>query len=826
MSLDYWSRAKPLFEEALKRPLSECSAFLDEACGGDADLRAEVERLLALNVDADGFFDTLGRGIRRPSFDDAPLPEHIGSWNIIREIGRGGMGRVLEAVQNRDSSEQRVAIKIVEAAIPGLVERFRRERRILAGLDHPNVARYLDGGALADGRPYIVMEYVDGVPLTEYADSNDLTLVDRLRLFGQVCDVVAYAHRNLVVHRDLKPSNILVAMGEDGHPQIKLLDFGIARLLEDGELNRELTRTGQRLHTPVYAAPEQISGDPVTTATDVYSLGVVLYELLTGERPFQSSGGTKRALEQAILENRPTAPSTVVERRGKDVRVGRHLRGDLDRIVLKAFRKEPERRYGSVEGLWRDITRHLSGLPIEARPSTLGYRSRAFARRHRIGASVTATVLIAALVFGALYLVRVTAERNLAEAAVDRATRVTDVLAELLEKTEESTTDAGVLLQLLGPTVARADSELAADPAARAAVYYTLGRLYNRIGLWPQADSLLRESLTLRRSIYPEPHEDIAATLYALGQHIIPEADSGHGLDYFREAASMQRVLYGNNHPDLAWSLLQWDRVLPPEDPGKGHRYEEAIAMLTRLYGSRSPEVAEAIHEYHVLGLAAVTREEEGDAFLEALTIYRENGLEEDPRALAAMYNLGLHYERQGDFDRAFPLFRQATRLGQEIHPPASPFLNTMQVNYGASLHQQGMFTDADSVLQEVTDQIRRTLPRGSRAIGHSHYWHGRNLLALGRSDEAVQILRIAAENYRSRSGESVRHYRVLNELGWALVNSGNSAEAERMLVESTEALQGESFERTALERLVEFYEQTGLETEAVPYRARLSTLE
>ncbi|NNF57574.1 MAG: protein kinase, partial [Rhodothermaceae bacterium] len=785
MSLDYWSRAKPLFEAARQHPPADRAAFLDEACAEDATLRAEVERLLALDDEADGFFDTLGEAIRRPEPEAVPLPERVGPWRIVREVGRGGMGRVLLGERDDDRFEQRVAIKVVESAAPGLVERFRRERRILARLDHPHVARLLDGGALPDGRPYLVMEYVEGEPLTRYAEEKQLSLEERLRLFGAVCDVVAYAHRNLVVHRDLKPSNILVST----EGTVKLLDFGIARLLSDEEGDALLTGTEQRLHTPVYAAPEQIRGEPVTTATDVYALGVVLYELLTSHRPFHPQGRDRRALERAILKDKPTAPSAAVDQ--ELGRLRRRLRGDLDRIVLKALRKEPDRRYGSVGALARDVERHLAGLPVEARPATLGYRFRSFVRRHRTGVAMTAVAVGLLVLFGTLYTVRVTAERNRAEAAAARAERVTGVLTDLLAQAEESTTDAGVLLSLLEPTVARADSELAADPDARAAVFYTLGRLYNRIGLRNEADSLLRQSLALRRVLHTDPHQDLAATLYALGVRFIPVADSAHGLAYFRDAAGMQRALYDGDQPALAWSLLQWDRVLPHDHPEKGRRYEEALAMFARLYGPRSPEVAEAIHEYYVLGLAAGTPEDYEAAFAEALAIYQENGLERDPRTLAAMYNLGLHYERQGDFDRAFPLFRQAIRLGQEIHPPGSPFLNTMMVNYGASLHEQGQFVEADRVLRDAAEQARRALPEGAAAIGHSHYWHGRNLVALDRSAEAVPALRIAAANYHARTGESPRYHRVQTELGWALVQLGRFDEAERLLLESADALHG-----------------------------------
>src|SRR5690606_7679181 len=765
MSLDYWSRAKPLFEAARQRPRAAREAFLAAACDGDAALRAEVERLLALSAEADGFFDTLGQELRRPGLDGAALPERVGPSRVVREVGRGGMGRVLLATRDDGAFEQRVAVKLVESAAPGLVRRFRRERRILAALDHPRVARLIDSGALDDGRPYLVMEYVEGVPLTAYADARRLPVGARLRLFLQVCDAVAYAHRNLVVHRDLKPSNVLVTDDDAGRPQVKLLDFGIARLLEEDEEGGRLTRTGQRYLTPGYAAPEQIRGAAVTTATDVYALGVLLYELLTGHRPFDPRGRSRHTLERAILEDEPAAPSTAVgwaeERAGggapvavtpdavgaargtEPARLRRRLRGDLDRIVLKALQKEPERRYGSVEALARDVERHLAGLPVEARPATPGYRARRFLRRHRAGVTAAAAALGLLLALGGLHTARVAAERDRAEAAALRAERVSAFLTDLLGRAADPAADTGALLRLLEPAVARADSALAADPEAQAAVFYTLGRLYHRAGRPDRAEVLLRRALALRRALDAGPSEEAADVLYALGLLRLRQPDAASAR--FREAAEMRRALLVGDDHDLAWSLLQWARMLPKGHPDKQPRFEEALAMLARLHGERSPEVAEGLHEYYVLGFADGTPQDYEAAFEEALAIYLENGLERHPYALHAMYNLGLLYEDRGDFDAAFPLFRRAIRLGEEVLPPGSTSLITMKTNYGASLHERGRLVEADSVLRAVAETARRVLPDSAAAVGQSHYWYGRNLLALGRPAEAEAALRTAA---------------------------------------------------------------------------------
>ncbi len=328
----------------------------------------------------------------------------VGPYEVLRELGRGGMGVVYLAARADEQFRKRVAIKVIKTGPDeeGVIRRFRRERQILASLDHPNVARLLDGGATGDGRPYFVMEYIEGHPLHEYCDRHRLSIVDRLKVFQQVCSAVAYAHRNLIVHRDLKPSNIIVTA--DGIP--RLLDFGIAKLLNP-ELSAETpTVTGLAL-TPEYASPEQARGDVVTTASDVYSLGVLLYELLTGHRPYRLKTRLPMEVLKAVCEQEPERPSTIVRQaedttdgsravvitpegvsRARDLtpdRLGRRLRGDLDNIVLMALRKEPLRRYASAEALSEDLRRYLEGLPVKARKGTSAYRAGKYVKRHAVG---------------------------------------------------------------------------------------------------------------------------------------------------------------------------------------------------------------------------------------------------------------------------------------------------------------------------------------------------------------------------------------------------------------------------------------------------------
>jgi TolB-like protein/tRNA A-37 threonylcarbamoyl transferase component Bud32/Tfp pilus assembly protein PilF len=384
-----WQRVKSILDAALARPPEERAGLVTEACAGDPELRAEVDSLLEAGDRAgdsleagDGLRDSLTKtwpGLRRGA--------RVGPYRLLQEIGRGGMGAVYLAERDDQEYRRRVAVKVVRPDMDAsaVARRFRQERQILADLDHPHIARLLDGGTTEEGLPYFVMEHVDGSPIDEYCEARHLSIGKRLEVFRTVCSAVAHAHQKGVIHRDLKPDNILVTA--EGTP--KLLDFGIAKVL-DSEAPVDRTATGARLMTPEYASPEQVRGVVVTTATDVYSLGVLLYRLLTGRGPYRAEAVRMLELARAICDQEPAPPSTVA---GAETR--RLLAGDLDAIVLRALRKEPERRYGSVEDFSEDVRRHLEGRPVTTRRDGLGYRAGRFVRRNR--AAVLAAVAVAAV---------------------------------------------------------------------------------------------------------------------------------------------------------------------------------------------------------------------------------------------------------------------------------------------------------------------------------------------------------------------------------------------------------------------------------------------
>jgi eukaryotic-like serine/threonine-protein kinase len=434
MNPESWQNLKKLFHAALDLTSAERASFLADACNSDNELRKQVEKLLASH-------DETGAFLVSPAFLSSKAPDdtqfqiseiesrvglRIGPYEVVREIGHGGMGTVYLAIRADDQYRKQVAIKVVRRGMDTdvILRRFMMERQILANLEHPNIARLLEGGSTSDGLPYFVMEYIEGLPLMEYCDKHQLTNSERLNLFREVCSALQYAHQNLVVHRDIKPSNILVT--DEGVP--KLLDFGIAKLLSPGWAveTGEATASMVQLMTPEYASPEQLRGLSITTASDVYSLGLVLYELLSGRHPYRLSSRRPEEIAEIILREEPEKPSSVVSKQvasGKgnqtdnveqgvdtqnqssthtrtpnsEFRNPRSLRGDLDNIVLKSLRKEPERRYASVQEFSEDIRRHLEGLPVTASPDTFGYRARKFVQRHKAGALAAAIVVITML---------------------------------------------------------------------------------------------------------------------------------------------------------------------------------------------------------------------------------------------------------------------------------------------------------------------------------------------------------------------------------------------------------------------------------------------
>jgi non-specific serine/threonine protein kinase/serine/threonine-protein kinase len=578
---------RQIFERAQDYEPGQRSGYLAEACAGDAALLSEIESLLASHQESQKSW----------LFEEPPdtlTGTRISAYEVLRQIGHGGMGVVYLAARSDDQYQQRVAIKVVKRGMDTdfILSRFRNERQILASLDHPNIARLLDGGMTSDGRPYFVMEYIEGKPLDEYCDTHQLSITQRLMLFQQVCAAVHYAHQNLVVHRDIKPSNILVT--SEGTP--KLLDFGIAKIVHPADADETLeTLTAQRVMTPEYASPEQARGEPITTATDVYLLGVLLYELLTGHRPHRFTSRLPEEVAKVICEKDPQKPSTVVAREaliqrgdepakltpemvsrtreGRPEKLRRRLSGDLDNIVLKSLNKEPQRRYASVEQFSEDIRRHLAGLPVIARKDTLGYRTAKFIGRHKAGVSV-AILLIATLVSGilsTLWQARVArAERARAERRFGDVRKLANSfmfeIHDAIENLPGSTKPRELLvkraLEYLDSLAQEAGDDLTLQHEL-ATSYLKVGDVQGyplgaNLGDTPGALASYRKALVLCESLAattpgdPSFRKDLLISHERIGDTLIATGETAKALEQHRKALEISKTLFSADPSDQA----------------------------------------------------------------------------------------------------------------------------------------------------------------------------------------------------------------------------------------------------------------------------------
>jgi tetratricopeptide (TPR) repeat protein len=589
MTPERWLAVKDLFDRAVDRPAAERAALLAQERWRDPDLAEDVERLLEANVAAGDFLE-------RPAVEQIALPPEepstparIGPYDVARELGHGGMGTVYLAVRGADGFRQTVALKLVRRGMDSdfILERFRGERQILAGLDHAGIARLLDGGSTADGLPYFVMEYIPGRHLLDDAQARSLSVRDRLLLFLQVSDAVAYAHRHLVVHRDIKPSNILVT--PEGAP--KLLDFGLARLLRPDLEVEGRTETALRLLTPEYASPEQVRGERVTTATDIYSLGVVLFELLTGRRPYRVAGRSVEAIARAVCDEEPARPSATVPA----------LKGDLDTIILMALRKEPERRYASVEQFAEDVRRHLEGHPVAARKDTLAYRTGKFVTRHTAGvaaAAVAALLLAGATVTAVLQAGVARRERAAAERHFNEVRELADSFLfefhDAIKNLPGSTPARQLVVRRALEYLQKLSTARSDDPALQrdlATAYERVAKVQgglfeSHLGDTAGARRSLREALAIREAIgraNPSRIDDqvaLADCELQLAEVLIVtgEADA---VNQARRAVTLLAALSGAAPADRALQarLARARRYLGASLSGTGSRDEALVAL-------------------------------------------------------------------------------------------------------------------------------------------------------------------------------------------------------------------------------------------------------
>jgi serine/threonine-protein kinase len=715
MTPERWQRIEELFRAVADRPPSERSAYLKRECGEDEALQREVLELLAHET-ADGFLEdpirhaTIAVAVE-PS--DEMLGRRIGPYRLTRLIGRGGMGAVYEAIRDDQEFEQRVALKLIRRGMDSdfVRSRFLRERQILAALDHPHIARLFDGGTTADGLPYFVMEFVAGQPITDYCRAHSLPLAARLNLFRDVCAAVQHAHQNLVVHRDLKPSNILVT--EDGTP--KLLDFGIAKLLTP-EASDALTRTetSVRLMTPEYASPEQVRGGIITTATDVYALGVVLYELLTERRPFQLETYVPQEIERAICESEAARPSEVV---GQSLKLGKQLTGDLDNIVMMALRKEAGRRYPSVEQFSADLLRYLDGMPVSARKDTFRYRAGKFARRHKVGVTALAGLIVLTLALAVLAW-RIARERDRANQAAATAEAITQSLVSMFETADPGHTRGNAITakELLDQGADKALRDLQGQPLLQAKLMDSLGAMYQNIGVYDRAQPLLEQSLKLRQQTLGAEHPDVANSQHHLAGVMNLRGDYAASETLYREALAQRYQLLGKEHKDVADNLSDFGELLV--NRGKFAEAEsmlnEALTMRRKLFGEEHADVAESLTNLGRLYNRQDRWKEAANVFEQALTQSRKHFGSAHPQVAANLSNLAVALFNLEQYAAAESRCREALALQRQLLGDAHPDVTITKMTLGAILFEPGNLEEAEPIFREVLTEQQKTL-------GHQH---------------------------------------------------------------------------------------------------------
>jgi serine/threonine protein kinase len=895
-----WERLQDLFSKAVDMPASERDAFVSSETSGDPELREELLELLECDsgLATGPLTHALGAALDASSRErrKALVGKIIGNYRVVSVLGHGGTGTVYLAERADRQYSVQVAIKIVEAAtvFGDLGARFRAEGQILARLNHPNISALLDAGETNEGQHYLVMEYIHGEQLDRYADRQSLDLRSRLQLFLEICGTVQYAHQNLVVHRDLKPANILVT--SYGTP--KLLDFGIAKLLEPGDTTAglALTRMNDRLLTAEYASPEQILGQRVTTASDVYALGVVLYELLTGVRPYSvPAPASQLDLERLICTGDPKRTSTTLRNLildgtahgGPDVTAIAHARGltadklhkrllgDLDAIVARALRKEPQQRYTSVEQLAADVRRYLDSKPVQARQSNWVYDSNRFIRRHAFGASagtIFTAVGIAFVIAMSIQTKRIAAERDRATQESSRAEAVSDFMLQVFSASDPSSSQGHetTARELLDNAGKRIRGDLTQQPEVRVRLLQAIGKTYRRQGQYKQARDVLDEALQLRTLLQDPDASKVSALLLELATVQMAMGDS-RSQQTIREAISLLQQSH-NEHSSTYAELLRTRGILEHQKADLAsakNDFEKSLALYRDLRGPLHPSVADVLSDLSDVALWEDDLQAAENLNRQAVDIYNQAFPEGHPDRVGAERKLGEILMMEGRTAEAAArlerVLSQAIRLFGENHFQVAQIyltladikaaqgqldeaenyerrsLSTYRRSIGEEhfqtafaraslamiLIRRDKLTEAEFLLRGALKNYERVLPPDHQYVASAEYFLGEILLRRGRLSDAEVTLRASMDRWKRTEAPVWRVFRSQSALGEVLCREGKYEDAERYLLESYRALAtdrkaDQDARIRARERVVRFYQERG---EPQKFQALIRTL-
>jgi serine/threonine-protein kinase len=843
MTPDKWAQVKEGFHAAAELPPAKRAAFVRQHCNGDAEMLRELQLLLESHDEAKHFIEkpalVSASDILPKGSDESWSDRVIGHYRVLREIGRGGMGVLLLAVRDDDQYKKSVAIKLLRRGMDteDILRRFRNERQILASLEHPYIARLIDGGMTEDGLPYFVLEYIEGEPLDAYCDQHKLSTNQRLELFRKVCAAVQYAHQNLIVHRDLKPSNILVT--SEGEP--KLLDFGIAKLL-----NPELapyamapTATQLRLMTPDYASPEQIRGKSITTASDIYSLGVLLYRQLTGHAPYRLDDSSPQEIEHLVCDTEPERPSTAIHQTEEIITANgvaritpesvgqarneqpdslrRRLRGDLDNIVLMAMRKEPERRYQSAAQLSDDIRRYMDGLPVGARKDTFGYRASKFIGRNRIGVAAAALLFIAILggLTASIWQGRVAArERDQARQEQAKADQLNKFLQSILSAAapEEKGKDAKVI-EVLNDAAQRVDTEFSNQPELRAQALLTIGQTYSQLGLTGQAEKALREAVKLNSQLYGEENKATVMSMLLLAGTLTDKAAFGEAETLLTKAIATERKLSPSGTKELAFglSLLGELCVRRGEDEKAKPFLRESVGLSDKFSGPNNKDSA------FILISLARAQEFSGDlagaeaTYRASIAIFRQLPQRYEGRTATVLLNLGRLLEAKGDYDQGITAIREGDSIFQRKEGDSFELFESKFYLANAFFDKRDYGNAIAEGRRSIEIARKLKLEEAQDFLGALRYV-GLSLTRTGKAKEAEPGLHECLDR-AIKGGRDVSVGLAKGALGECLAAQNRFAEAEPLVVQSYEGLKTSKGEKhpyttAALKQVVELYEK------------------
>ena len=840
MDKNIWTDIKLIFFKALELDGKDREIYLNEVCK-TPEIKKEILTLIFAHDKSENFLEDSIIAYE-PISDNSNLfiGKTFGKYKIDKLIARGGMGLVYLGLRD-DEVKQKAAVKIINpGASSGIViKRFQNERQTLANLNHPNISRLLDGGITDDGIQFLVMEYIEGIPIDEYCDKNKLNIKYRLNLFLKVAAVVQYAHQNLVVHRDLKPNNILIT--PDGEP--KLLDFGIAKILSpEGERLETVTQIGMWNLTPEFASPEQIKGEIITTASDVYSLGIVLYKLLTGHSPYKIKSVFHSDINKIITQSEPTKPSEIIfktivdeseekkseinpqtisiTREGSIDKLHKKLIGDIDNIISMAIRKEPERRYSSVDHFADDIKRYLNDKPVSAHQDSLSYRSKKFIKRNKnflIPAAIIFIIINLGLA-GILWQGYIAAkERDIAKLEADKSNRIKAFLLEMISSPDPLKDGSEVkVIEVIQKASNKLSTELTDHPQIEAEIRTMLGNTYQNLGIYDSAQSEILKADQIIRKLYGTMSKETAVSIKSLALIYHYKGDYEKAEDHYRKSLDMFNEVEKQPSFEKAMLIDAYGTLLA--DMGNYEKSEqlteEALKIAESIKGSDDTQVAEIKNNLATSYNYLNKLDEAEKLYSESLIVFRKHFGDYHLRVSSVINNLAFIHIFREDHQKAIPLLLESLNIKLKVLGESHPDLILAYSNVGSTYFNISDFTNAEKFLKESVNVGLKNYDEDNISLSRSYMWYGRVLDANKNYEESIYYLNKAYLIRKKEFGEKNKLTLITQSLyGQTNLNAKNYNEAEQHLVASYNGLkeisgnENEATQKT-LASLIELYKK------------------